>query len=86
MQMEMLISGVVDKGTINRRTSQASYVIFMDGGKHCAYPLGAPLVSSKTNESDDDSLESESQSSSNEDTNCLQDITGVAANLLNLLE
>ena len=35
--------GVIDKGTVNRRTSQAAYLIFQNN-RRCAYPLGAPLV------------------------------------------
>ncbi len=81
----------MEKGKINRRTSQVAYVTFMNAGKRSPYPLGATLVYSKVNESNDEQSESDGQSSSDEDANYLPDISGgkaeeLAANLLNLLE
>ena len=46
-QMQPHFFGVLDKGTVNRRTSQASYIVFMYNGIRRAYPVGAPLVYSK---------------------------------------
>ena len=30
--------GVIDKGTVNRRMSQVSYLVFQNDGRRCAYP------------------------------------------------
>eukprot|EP00794_Sanderia_malayensis_P004067 gene4067-4621_t len=48
--------GVLEKGTVNRRTSQASYIVFIYNGKQHAFPLDAPLVYSTSDEefSDED--------------------------------
>ena len=83
--------GVIDKGTVNRRTSQASYLVFLSNGKRCAYPLGAPLVYAKSNDSDDEDPGPEDESSSDEATGSLPDVSGgnadeLAGNLLNLIE
>jgi hypothetical protein len=66
LKMELLCTqvyphffGVLDKGTVNRRTSQASYIIFMYNGKCHAYPVGAPLVYMRNNDEDEDENESE---------------------------
>ena len=81
--------GVIDKGTVNRRTSQAAYLIFQNNGR-CAYPLGAPLVYKRATEShSSDSDSDDSDSSSNEDG--LPDVDGgsagdLARNLLNTMK
>ena len=51
--------GVLDKGTVNRRTSQASYIVFMYNGIRRAYPVGAPLVYSKYRGEGEESSDSE---------------------------
>ena len=54
--------GVIDKGTVNRRTSQAAYLIFQNSRRRCAYPLGAPLVYKRATDSHSNSSDSDSGS------------------------
>eukprot|EP00794_Sanderia_malayensis_P013576 gene13576-14983_t len=77
--------GVLDKGTVNRRTSQASYIVFIYNGKRHAYPLGAPLVYST---SDEEISDEDDQS---DDDNEFPEINGgnapdLAMNLLNTIK
>ena len=82
--------GVIDKGTVNRRTSQAAYSIFQNNGRRCAYPLGAPLVYKRTTDSySSDSDSDDGKSLSDEDS--LPDVDGgsagdLARNLLNTMK
>ncbi len=82
--------GVIDKGTVNRRTSQAAYIVFQNEGKRYAYPLGAPLVYNKAMNSDDKDSESES-TGDDPATIGLPDVSGgsaedLATNLLRLIQ
>ena len=85
--------GVIDKGTVNRRTSQAAYVVFQNDGRQYAYPLGAPLVYNKAMNSDDEDSEPDSigNDSAEEATIGLPDVDGgsakdLAGNLLSLIK
>jgi hypothetical protein len=59
--------GVLDKGTVNRRTSQASYIVFMYNGKRRAYPVGAPLVYTRNHDEGEESSNSEDENESEEE-------------------
>ena len=48
--------GVIDKGTVDRRTSQAACLIFQNNERRCAHPLGALLVYKRATDSDEDGL------------------------------
>ncbi|CAB3980633.1 Hypothetical predicted protein [Paramuricea clavata] len=81
--------GVLDKGTVNRRTSQASYNVFMYNGKRCAYPVGVPLVYTRNNEGEESS-DSEDENESEEEEE-FPDVSGgnapeLASNFLNTIK
>ena len=86
--------GVLDKGTVNRRTSQASYIVFMYDGKRRAYPVGAPLVYSASDEesSGSDADESLDESPADEEDQAgFPEVSGgsasdLATNLLNTIK
>ena len=86
--------GVLDKGTVNRRTSQASYIVFMYDGKRRAYPVGAPLVYSASDEesSGSDADESLDESPADEEDQAgFPEVSGgsasdLATNLLNTIQ
>ena len=79
--------GVLDKGTVNRRTSMASYIVFMYNGIRRAYPVGAPLVYSKYRGEGEESSDSEDKDESVEE---FPDVSGgsapeLASNFLNTI-
>ena len=86
-QMQPHFFGVLDKGTVNRRTSQASYIVFMYNGIRRAYPVGAPLVYSKYRGEGEESSDSEDKDESVEE---FPDVSGgsapeLATNFLNTI-
>ena len=66
-QMHPDFFGVLDKGTVNRRTSQASYIVFMYNGKRRAYPVGAPLVYTRSHSEGEESSNSEGENQSEQE-------------------
>ena len=84
--------GVIDKGTVNRRTSQAAYLIFQNNGRRCAYPLGALLVYKRATDSHSNSSDSDSDDGdSSSDKDGLPDVDGgsagdLARNLLSTIK
>ena len=80
--------GVLDKGTVNRRTCQASYIVFMYNGKRRAYPVGAPLVYTRNHDEGEESSNSEDENESEEE---FPDVSGgnapeLATNFLNTIK
>ena len=75
-QMQPHFFCVLDKGTVNRRTSQASYIVFMYNGIRRAYPVGAPLVYSKYRGEGEESSDSEDKDESEEE---FPDVSGGSA-------
>ncbi|CAB4006830.1 Hypothetical predicted protein [Paramuricea clavata] len=83
--------GVLDKGTVNRRTSQASYIVFMYNGKGRAYPVGAPLVYTRNNDEGEESSDSEDENESEEEEEEFPNVSGgnapeLASNFLNTIK
>ena len=82
-QMRPHFFGILDKGTVNRRTSQASYIVFVYDGQRRAYPLGAPLVYSTADEEPNtgEDVDSLADESSDEEEKFPEVIGGNAADL-----
>ena len=65
---------------MNRRTSQAAYLIFQNNGRRCAFPLGAPLVCKRATDSYSNSSDSDSNDGDNSsDKDRLPDVDGGSA-------
>ena len=86
--MTLHFYGFIDKATVNRRTSQASYIVFQSNGRRCAYPLGAPLVYAKAKDSSSENSKSDGENSPDEELDRLPDVDGGSAGDLarNLLD